>query len=462
MASKRLVASLAATSLLALMAAEAQAGGFATRQHSVTAAGQAYAGAGAAGFGLSGMFWNPAVVTSMAGRNSEWNLFGVMPQTRVEDFQAFNGLNSPAINAGINARGSGGEYGTSLLSTGSYNNYQFNENIFVGLSINAPYGSGTNLGGGWGGNFDVSRTRITSLNVQPVVGYRVNEQFSIAVGGQIQWLKVTQEQTIAPLGPFNSQLGTLTGDDIGYGFTLGMTWTPMPGTQLGIGFRSAVDHTLEGEQVLSLTPPSVPPIPGCTVGQRCAANITANITLPELVTVGIRQNITPDVAVSASVEWQNWSRARVVAINGSPTGSSLVLNYKDGWYFALGADWRVQPNLTLRAGIGYEITPVRDEFRSLSIPDSNRLWLSAGFTYDVTRQLSISGSYTFIQLDSERVTRPANADGSFGVLTPVAPGVATRIGYSATVESQIHIVGISASYRWDAPPPAVQAVTARY
>jgi long-chain fatty acid transport protein len=255
--------------------------------------------------------------------------------------------------------------------------------------------------------------------------------------------------------PFNSALGKVSGDDIGYGFTLGLTWNPLPGTQLGIGFRSAIDHTLEGRQTLELSPVTVG---GCRAGSACSVPITANITLPELVTVGLRQNITADIAVSASVEWQNWSRARVVAINGSPTGSTLVLNYRDGWYFALGADWRVRPDLTLRAGIGYEITPVRDEFRSVSIPDSDRLWLSAGLTYDVSNQLSISSSYTFIQLADSTVNRPANADGTAGLLVP---GVG-RVGYSATIESQIHIFGISASYKWNPPPPAAEPVVARY
>jgi long-chain fatty acid transport protein len=469
---RQLAAALAATVALGVGATSAHAGAFATRQHSVVGAGQAYAGAGAAGFGLSGMFWNPAVVTSMEGRNSEWNLFGLMPRSEVRDIQAFNNNPNPLVNAGINAQvnargvgGDGGEFGTDLLSTASYNNLQlrnFNPNLFIGLSINSPFGSGTHPGQGWAGNFDVSRSRLSTINVQPVIGYRISEQLSVAVGAQIQYIRFTQEQTISPIGPLNTQLARVSGDDYGFGFTAGLTWTPMPGTQLGIGFRSAIKHTLEGEQFLQTTPP-VGVATVCTPGLPCTRPISASVTLPELVTFGVRQNITPDFAISGTVEWQNWSRVGTIGIEGSPTGAALALNYRDGWYAALGVDWRVMPQLTLRAGVGYEWTPVRDEWRTVAIPDSNRLWLALGATYQVTEQFSVSGSYTFIRLDESRIQRPRNPDGTLGALTPVpTPGVPggvfpTRIGYEATLDTHIHIIGIQAAYRWD-PAPAAEAI----
>ena len=69
---KRLSLGLRAGSALGLAmmtAATANAGGFAVREQSAYFQGMSFAGA-AAGGDLSGMFWNPAVMTQFAGVNS--------------------------------------------------------------------------------------------------------------------------------------------------------------------------------------------------------------------------------------------------------------------------------------------------------------------------------------------------------------------------------------------------------
>jgi len=449
--SRRIVGALLATTALAVLSSEANAGAFASRQHSVVGAGMAYAGVAAPGMGLSGMFWNPAVVTSVEGRNSEWNVFAVVPQTRIENLTFF----SASPNAGIAGlalatmtnRGGPAEIGTTLATTASYNNLQLNENVFVGLSINAPYGSGTNAGFSWGGAWDVARTRIFSLNFQPVVGYRFNDQFSIAVGAQIQYLNFTQEQALGPIG--QNIPGYVTGDDWGYGFTLGLTWQPFRGTQLGIGYRSAVSHRLTGTQWLGNTvilPPATPVASG-------AYNIGASITLPQAVTFGLRQQVNDQLSLAFTAEWRNWARNGIVNIDGSPVGSRLVLNYRDEWFFSLGAEYRWDPQLTLRFGVGYERTPVQDAFRSLSIPDADRIWVGTGLSYQVNERLNLSGSYTFIHLASERLDRRNT------YFIP-GPNVPLTVGYNADTQAHIHIFGVSLRYQWDPGTPA--PVTARF
>ena len=45
----------------------------------------------------------------------------------------------------------------------------------------------------------------------------------------------------------------LQADDTGFGFTAGALITPWAGTKLGVGFRSAIDHTLAGD--VKINPP---------------------------------------------------------------------------------------------------------------------------------------------------------------------------------------------------------------
>jgi long-chain fatty acid transport protein len=368
----------------------------------------------------------------------------------------------PALSAGalaaMNGRGNAGEVGTSLLTTASYNNFQINQNLFIGLSVNAPYGSGTNPGL-WGGSWDITRSRVFSVNVQPVVGYKINDQFSVAVGAQIQHFRFTQEQGIAPFGASASALGQVTGTDWGLGFTAGLTFTPAPGTSFGIGYRSAVDHTLKGTQTYGANITS--PVTGAVLIPAGGYNISADISTPQSVTFSARQQIGA-FSISGTVEWRDWSSLGVIPIRNSPTGSSLTLNYRDGWFYSIGADWRAADNLTVRAGIGYEMTPVRDQFRTLTVPDSNRLWLGAGLTWDVTNSISISGSYTYIHFASERITRSNTYIIGAGALPPGTPPQPLTTTWAGDTRASAHIFGVSARIRWDAPPPSAQPVVARF
>ena len=49
-------------------------------------------------------------------------------------------------------------------------------------------------------------------------------------------------------------------------------------------------------------------------------------------------------------------------------------HWKDSWLFTLGADYTINDAVTVRSGVGYEISPVDDDkYRSATIPDTDRL-----------------------------------------------------------------------------------------
>lgn len=63
-------------------------------------------------------------------------------------------------------------------------------------------------------------------------------------------------------------------------------------------------------------------------------------------------------------------------------------NWKDSWLFTVGADYDINDEFTVRGGVGYEISPVDDDkYRSATIPDTDRLWLSMGATWHASKNL---------------------------------------------------------------------------
>jgi long-subunit fatty acid transport protein len=59
--------------------------------------------------------------------------------------------------------------------------------------------------------------------------------------------------------------------------------------------------------------------------------------------------------------------------------STEELDWKDSWAYSVGADWKMQPGLTLRAGLGIDKTPVSDHHRSVRVPSEDRTVLSVGY-----------------------------------------------------------------------------------
>jgi len=416
---------LAAVSLAALIAAQggAQAGAFAVREQSATAQGYSFAGAASGSGGLSSMFWNPATITMAPGWQGETHLSVIIPRVDIDPV-----LPTPTIGFG-----GSGDIGQDALVPTSYSSYQINDTLWVGLSSSAPFGLVTDPRNNWAGQAYSRSSRIFSLNINPIVGVKVNDWLSVAAGPSLQYFDIRLKRA-ASIFP-NTPSVILEGDDIGFGFTAGATITPFVGTTIGIGYRSSINHELEGTVA----------VPGPIPAQ---IPIRAKLNTPDQITVGLSQAITPAVTVHAGFEWTNWSRLKEPAVVG-PGGAvlqGLPLNYEDGYFYSLGFDYRLNNQWTLRAGLAYEQSPIDTEVRSTRLPDNDRWWLSLGAGYQWNDQLSFDVSYTHIfTADTEIRIVPGHQD------------YITGLPFLADVDASTDIVSVALRYRWDNPKVAIPA-----
>lgn len=439
----------------ALAVGSAQAGGFGSRLGSTDATAQAWAGSAAAGLGIGGISVNPAVVTSLDGLNFESNGSVVLPDARLgpttfNTTTAVPGLGGAglvnAVNAAVRAGGSQtGNFATSVLTAGSYFNVQLSKNWYFGISVTAPYGLGVTYNGNSGFAQDRTRARVTTVNVQPVIGVKVNDQLSIGFGAQFQWINLTFEQRVSALAP-QLGIGQVTGSDVGIGFSAGLTYTPFKGTELGIGYRSSVNQSAVGRQSFTGAIPGLPGTPG-------SFPVTIDQTTPELVTASIRQTVNDKLAISLTGEWQNWRRISQVNVGGSPVGSALPLSFRDGWLVSLGGEYKFDPKWTLRAGVAYDFSPVTDRARTLTVPDSDRLILSGGLQYRWSPQITLSAAYT------AELFQRAPINGSFNVTVPNL-GVGT-VAYSTNTDVVAHIVSAGLTFKFDTPPLTVEPLISK-
>ena len=410
-----------ALGLLVGVSVSANAGGFAVHEQSAYFQGMSFAGA-AAGGDLSGMFWNPAVMTQFAGVNSYTSISGILPFAS----------NSPTAGP-LLALGGTNNVGDQALVPGSYFSYQLNPSLWLGMSVNAPFGLSEHFPDAWAGrDYGAGTTFLRTYNASPSIAYRLNDWISVGVGVQIQYAK-------AGLNHFLTILGgnvNLSGDGWGYGFTAGVTLMPMSGTTIGLGYRSAINQKIDG----SLATP---------IG---AFGASTTVNLPDMVSLGIRQRINPQLTLLGTVEWTNWSRIGTSVISASPLPASPLLtlpfDYKDGWFFSAGAEYQATDRLTLRTGLAYEISPVTDSVRMPLVPDNDRFWASVGATWQIWRGFSADIAYSHVWVRDPTINISA-ASGNPWFAT-------TGVTYIGDVSAHVDILSIGIKYRWDEPKAPVK------
>jgi long-chain fatty acid transport protein len=368
------------------------AGGFGLEQ-SAYYQGLSFAGAAAGGESLAAISWNPATA-SFAGS-------GLLMEGSASVVLLSADVTVSNPGAQLPPPGSAEtDIGRNALIGASYYTYRLNDKAVLGLSLTSPFGLGTKPDDqNWAGKYQGITTYIFNVNATPMLSYEVMPGVSVGGGVQVDYFGLKRQTQQTPLG-----LANFKADDIGVGFVAGISVTPAPGTSIGLGYRSWIDHTAKGHTEL---------------GAIAKTDAQASITLPDMLALGLKHAISPSLRVMGEAEWVNWSRLGVIPvvitepIPGIVPAGTTVANFdfqwRDGWLFSLGAEYDWSQHLTLRTGVAYEISPVDGATtRLVQDPDSDRVWLSLGASYKMsaTTRLDFSYSHVFFENDApfNRVT----------------------------------------------------------
>lgn len=434
---------------LGLSVEVAFAGAFAIREQSATSQGTSYSDAATCGTGksISSMYFNPAGVTCADSKSVTESVNSlILPKSEIT-------TNNAGTNPFTIGLGSPGDIGVDAFVGASYGATRLTDNVFLGLAVNAPFGLRTKADVPHAGVFYAATSEVFSLNFNPIIGFNWGDKFSFGAGLQAQYFDVRLTQAIPGLpGVPAAAVGgiELKAEDWGFGFTLGGMFRPFEGTEVGIGFRSGIKHTLDG----ALRGPvgffaGNPALAPLALTNSTGLTTEAKIRLPEILTLSLSQEVTDALTLSASYEWTNWSVFDTFDVTSpqtatGATGITLPFEYNDGHFFAVGAEFQAMEKLALRAGIGYEISPIDNSNRAIRLPDDDRLWLSAGATYDPTDYLSFTGAYSFLTtFDTSINITPSN---------PIFNASAFAGTYSGSVDASVHILSVSAKVKLDKVP----------
>ena len=371
-------AALLLTTGLLGFSGSASSAGFSLIEESASGLGNAFAGGAASAEDASTVFFNPAGMTRLSGTQLSVVMHAIKPTVR------FSNAASVAA-AGRPLGGNGGDAGNWTPVPNFYYVTELSQNLRAGLGISSPFGLKTEYDPSWMGRFQAIKSDLKTININPALAYKINDQLSVGAGLNAQYISAELTNAVY-LGAGSEGQAKVKGDDWSVGYNLGVLYELNPATRFGLAYRSDVRHKLEGDVTFTGVPAPNGPI-------------SAEITLPETVSLSGFHQINPQWAMMGDITWTRWNRfqeLRIVRNTGITVGQPTIENWDDTYRFALGASYQQSKQLKLRGGIAHDQSPVSDAYRTARIPDADRTWLTVGATYQLSAKSSMDFGYAHI------------------------------------------------------------------
>ncbi|EPK7361058.1 long-chain fatty acid transporter FadL [Kluyvera ascorbata] len=381
---------------VALVSTQAWSAGFQLNEFSSSGLGRAYSGEGAIADDAGNASRNPALI--MMFDRPEFSIGAVFID--------------PDVNiTGKSPKGNSTD-ADNIAPTAWVPNVHFvmpiNEQFGWGASITSNYGLATEFNNSYAAGMYGGKTDLQTANLNLSGAYRLSSNWSFGLGFDAVYAKAkieryageSSEKFPGPAGGMvgitgpDSQIAHLKGDEWGYGWNAGILYELDKNNRWGLTYRSEVKIDFDGDYKSSITSFGNTALAGQglpygTDGRTIGGSLTLN--LPEMWEISGYNKVDPQWAIHYSIAYTSWSQFQELKATGS-NGQELFYkdeSFKDAYRIALGTTYYYDKNWTFRTGIAFDDSPVPANHRSISIPDQDRFWLSAGTTYAFNEDASI-------------------------------------------------------------------------
>ncbi|WP_311752422.1 long-chain fatty acid transporter FadL [Proteus columbae] len=403
---KNLFTRTALAAIVGAISSQAGAAGFQLNEYSTSALGRAFSGEGVIADDASVGSRNPAALTMFD--RPEFSVGAIL------------------INPGVDVKGKSPLTGTDttakdIAPSALVPNIHFvapiNDKWAIGASGTTNFGLATDFPNDYPAGLIGGKTDLKTMNLNLSAGYRVNNQFSVGLGlnalyadaeitrhvgeaGKVLGGALSQKPGMGQLGSYLSSLSPsdrfaqLKGDAWGFGWNAGLLYEFDEGNRISFTYRSKVKVKFkDGEYQSDLRPmPAEIEKMGIvgTNGETIKGKLDLN--LPEIWEFAAYHRVAPKWAVHYNFAYTSWSEFEELRATRKSDGQQLFKKeegFRDAWRVALGTTYYHDDNWTFRTGIAFDDSPVPADKRSISIPDQDRFWLSAGTTYAFNKDMSV-------------------------------------------------------------------------
>ncbi|WP_429180985.1 outer membrane protein transport protein [Aeromonas salmonicida] len=370
------------------------AAAFQLNEHSASGLGRAYAGEAAIADNAAVLSRNPAAMTRFDKMALSVSGTYIKPDVDVEgDIYA-----GPAKMASA----SQSDIAPDAFVPATYFIQPLNDQWAWGIGMFSNYGLATEYSKNFAAGAGAGDTELLTFNINPNIAYRINSNFSVGAGINAVYAKAELNRYAGALAPAltaktgivhnsDTAIAHLKGDTWGFGWNVGTMYEVNEDHRFALTYRSQVDLSFDGD------------FKGLSSGYNTVDG-NLKLDLPAQAEFAGYHRLNQQFAVHYSVNWTDWSAFQELkATSNSCVGGCLQKDekFKDSTRYALGGTWYINPSWEARIGFAYDKTAIEAEYRSLSIPDSDRVWYSAGATYNIDKDMSVDFGMAY--LDGKKV-----------------------------------------------------------
>ncbi|PNH80025.1 outer membrane protein transport protein [Vibrio diazotrophicus] len=418
---------LAVAASLASVPTLSHAAGFQLAEYSATGLGRAYAGEAAMADNASAQWRNPAMLTYLDGTQVSTGAIYVNPNVDVHGDVTFNNTTT---------RVESNDYANDAVIPNFYLSHQINDKLVAGLALGTNYGMETELGSNFAASHFGDEAMVKTMEANANLGYQLTD--AVSIGGGVRYVigeghfgAKSPKQTEALGLPQGTTLKYMEGEDTAWGWQAGAAWQINPSNRVSLTYKSEVDLKLSGTAKI---------FTGTTVFNDTGYMV---LTMPATAEIASFHQVTDKLALHGSINWTDWSSFEKLEAQLDKLKTVMVKeeNWEDNYRFALGATYQLDSKLALRSGVAYDMGAVSDQNRTITIPETDRIWLSIGAGYDVTEQFTVDAGFTYI------VAKDASIKESRGY---ESDNSAQKVGgqFTGQTTGSVWLLGVQASYRF--------------
>lgn len=405
-----------------LQAGQAAAAGFALRNQSASGLGTSLASDTVNTFDASGIFANPAVMGDFTGQHFSLGLTYAAANIEAKNavLTNTNATVGPVPNPNQGKTSVSGISDPAVIPS-LYGVHQVNDQVRIGWGVTIPWATNTEYDETWTGRYYATKTNLTVTEITLAGSYKLNEMFDLGLGFNYQMAKgkldsavdlgliaYSQNPTVANGANIGSidALSKFEAESTAIGFQFGVLAKPTPELKVGFSYRSQVKHEAEGdlkfEGTNAVATGTLAAIGAINPALANSDDAKLDLTLPAVVSLGAAYTLDA-FTYYGNITHTGWKTFEAFDVKYNNTVSTTKLDWKDSLYFALGADYRLDPTLTLRAGLSHDQGVTTDETRTPRTPDNDRTGLTLGVGYQVASNVKINAAYQKLFLDDTKV-----------------------------------------------------------
>ncbi|WGY46449.1 outer membrane protein transport protein [Vibrio sp. ABG19] len=365
---------------ISLATQQAVAAGFQLNAQSATGLGRAFAGDAVIADNAAVMARNPAAMALF-----DKTALSLGFETITTDIEVKNATYTNAAGQSKNADYD--DAGATSVAPNIHLIVPVNDTFAWGVDAYSNFGTKTKFSSSYNGGEYGGETEILSMNFGVAGSYRLNKQWSFGAGLDLIYGQGTLKRTFSDeyytglvVDQTTGLLNALNGreavdvdkaDGWGVGFNVGTVYELDENNRFGLAYRYSPEITAkDGDKEVKLPLPDIAEFSGYH-----------------------RIDNTP-FAVHYSIQYIGWNTFDQIKFKNENVDKKEY-EWQDGWHYSIGGTYYMNKDWTLRAGYMYD-TSAQDELTSISVPDSDRQWFSAGFTYHIDEQSNVDFGATYL------------------------------------------------------------------